>query len=154
MRLYNSLTRSVDEFAPRDGRVAMYVCGITPYDVTHLGHAFTYLTFDVLRRVMEARGVRVIHVQNITDVDDDLIRKARELGSTPAEVTERNVRWFDDDMRALGALPPHHNPRATGVIDTIQEIIQHLIKDRRAGVPTRRTATSISTRARSPATDG
>ena len=129
MRLYNSLTRAKDEFSARDGRVAMYVCGITPYDVTHLGHAFTYLTFDVLRRYLEAQGVAVRHVQNITDVDDDIIRKARELGTTTTELTDRNVRWFDEDMRALGALPPHATPRASEAIDTMQAMITRLIAE-------------------------
>jgi L-cysteine:1D-myo-inositol 2-amino-2-deoxy-alpha-D-glucopyranoside ligase len=128
MRLYNSLTRAVEEFRPRDGRVSIYVCGITPYDVTHLGHAFTYLTFDVLRRALTADGIAVHHVQNITDVDDDLIRKARELGTTTAELTERNVRWFEEDMRALGALPPHVVPRATAEIPTIQRMVARLLE--------------------------
>jgi L-cysteine:1D-myo-inositol 2-amino-2-deoxy-alpha-D-glucopyranoside ligase len=128
MRLYNSSTRTIDELSPRDGRVSIYVCGITPYDVTHLGHAFTYLTFDVIRRYLEWQGVQVHHVQNITDVDDDIIRKARELDTTPEELTERNVAWFDDDMRALGALRPHVFPRVSEEIDTIQEIVARLLR--------------------------
>lgn len=128
MRLYNSSTRTVDEFVPRAGRASMYVCGITPYDVTHLGHAFTYLTFDVIRRYLEWQGVQVHHVQNITDVDDDIIRKARELDTTPEELTERNVAWFDSDMRALGALTPHVVPRVSQEIDTIKEIVAELLR--------------------------
>ncbi len=127
MRLYNSRTGTTDELPIRDGRASMYVCGITPYDVTHLGHAFTYLTFDVLRRRLESRGVLVRHVQNITDIDDDVIRKARELGTTVTDLVETNVRWFDGDMRALGALPPHVSPRATEEIPGIQAMIGRLI---------------------------
>jgi L-cysteine:1D-myo-inositol 2-amino-2-deoxy-alpha-D-glucopyranoside ligase len=127
VRLYNSRTRTIEPLEVRDGRVSMYVCGITPYDVTHLGHAFTYLTFDVLRRHLEAQGVEVRHVQNITDVDDDIIRKARELATTTDDLTEQNVRWFDEDMRALGALPPTATPRASQVVPQIQEMVAALL---------------------------
>ena len=129
MRLYDSRSRAVEEFTLRDGRVSVYVCGITPYDVTHLGHAFTYLTFDVLRRYLETQGVAIRHVQNITDVDDDVIRKARELDTSTTELTDRNVRWFEEDMRALGALPPHATPRATEEIDGMQAMIDRLVAD-------------------------
>ncbi|TMC49294.1 MAG: cysteine--tRNA ligase, partial [Chloroflexi bacterium] len=81
MLLYNSLTRRKEAFTPRDKHVSVYVCGITPYDTTHLGHAFTYHTFDVLIRVLEqARGLRVTYVQNVTDIDDDILRRAKQLG--------------------------------------------------------------------------
>jgi L-cysteine:1D-myo-inositol 2-amino-2-deoxy-alpha-D-glucopyranoside ligase len=125
--LYNSRSRSVEPFMPRDGRVSLYVCGITPYDVTHLGHAFTYTTFDVLRRYLEAQGVTVVHVQNITDVDDDIIRKARELGTTTEELTARNVAAFERDMRVLGVLPPTVTPRASQEIAAMQQVIRTLL---------------------------
>ncbi len=127
LRLYNSRTRAVEPFTPRDGRVSLYVCGITPYDVTHLGHAFTYTTFDVLRRYLEAQGVTVVHVQNITDVDDDIIRKARELGTTTEELTARNVVAFERDMRVLGVLPPTVTPRASQEIAAMQQVIRVLL---------------------------
>jgi cysteinyl-tRNA synthetase len=128
MRLFDSAARAVRELVVRDDTATIYVCGITPYDVTHLGHALTYLTFDVLRRHLERHGVRVRHIQNITDVDDDIIRKARELGATPAELTDRNVAWFDADMRALNVLPPHVTPRASGEIEPIQRIVGRLLE--------------------------
>ncbi len=127
LRLYNSRTRTVEPFTPRDGRVSMYVCGITPYDVTHLGHAFTYTTFDVLRRYLEAQGLTVVHVQNITDVDDDIIRKARELGTSTEELTARNVAAFERDMRVLGVLPPTVTPRASQEIAAMQQVIGDLL---------------------------
>ena len=129
MRLYDSRTRTISELTPRDGRISMYVCGITPYDVTHLGHAFTYLTFDVIRRYLESKGVTVRHVQNITDVDDDLIRKAREVGTTPDALRDENVALFDQDMADLGALRPHAYPRASDEIDGIIRMIQKLVQD-------------------------
>ena len=77
MRLYNSLTQSVEEFTPQDDAVKIYVCGITPYDTTHLGHAATYCAFDILIRYLEYQGRRVVYVQNVTDIDDDTIREAK-----------------------------------------------------------------------------
>jgi L-cysteine:1D-myo-inositol 2-amino-2-deoxy-alpha-D-glucopyranoside ligase len=128
LRLYNSRTRRVEAFAPRNGQVSLYVCGITPYDVTHLGHAFTYTTFDVLRRYLELQGLTVVHVQNITDVDDDIIRKARELGTTTDELTARNVAAFERDMRVLGVLPPTVTPRASQEIAAMQGLIRDLLE--------------------------
>src|SRR5215208_4521154 len=98
MQLYNTMSRRVEPVTIRDGTFSMYVCGITPYDVGHLGHVLTYITYDVIRRRLEHDGVKVHHVQNITDVDDDVIRKAHELSTTPEELTARNVALFDRDM--------------------------------------------------------
>lgn len=79
MRLYNSKTRTKERFVPLDDKkVKMYVCGITPYDTTHLGHAFTYTTFDVLKRYLEFKGYTVDYVQNVTDIDDDILKRAEE----------------------------------------------------------------------------
>jgi cysteinyl-tRNA synthetase len=127
MRLYNTMSRRIEEVRPRDGAISMYVCGITPYDVGHLGHALTYLTYDVIRRRLEADGVRVRHVQNITDVDDDIIRKARELGTTPQALTDTNVAAFDADMAALNALPANAYPKASETMPRILEMIQTLV---------------------------
>ena len=128
MRLYNTLSRRVEPVRPRDGAISMYVCGITPYDVGHLGHALTYLTYDVIRRRLEAEGVHVRHIQNITDVDDDIIRKARELGSTPAELTARNVADFDRDMAALNALPAQEYPKVSETMPRIIELVETLVE--------------------------
>ena len=81
MKLFNTLTQSLEEFVPLDDKtVRLYVCGITPYDTTHLGHAFTYVSFDSLIRYLEFCGHTVRYAQNVTDIDDDVLRKARELG--------------------------------------------------------------------------
>lgn len=128
MRLYNTLSRQVEPVRPRDGAVSLYVCGITPYDVGHLGHALTYLTYDVIRRRLESEGMRVRHVQNITDVDDDIIRKAGEMGTTPEELTDRNVAAFDRDMAALNALPAHAYPRVSGTMERIVEMVGTLVE--------------------------
>ena len=127
MRLYNTMSRQVEPVRPHNGEVTMYVCGVTPYDVGHLGHALTYLTYDVIRRRLEADGVRVRHVQNITDVDDDIIRKSHELGLPPEEITARNVADFDRDMAALNALPAHEYPKASETMPRIVELIERLV---------------------------
>ena len=80
MRLYNALHEGVETFEPHEQTVSVYVCGITPYDTTHLGHAFTYATFDVLIRFLEFKGHRVQYVQNVTDIDDDILRRAGQVG--------------------------------------------------------------------------
>jgi len=128
MRLYNTMSRQVEPVRPHDGEITIYVCGVTPYDVGHLGHALTYLTYDVVRRRLEADGVRVRHVQNITDVDDDIIRKARELATTPEDLTRRNVALFDRDMAALNALPAHEYPAVSGTMDRIVEMVDRLVE--------------------------
>jgi len=82
MKLYNTLSHDVQEFAPADGKtVKMYVCGVTPYSSTHVGHALSYVAFDTLRRYLEFLGFDVRHVQNFTDVDDKIINRAKEQGS-------------------------------------------------------------------------
>lgn len=128
MRLYNTMSRAVEPLTPRDGEISLYVCGVTPYDVGHLGHALTYLTYDVLRRRLESEGVRVRHIQNITDVDDDIIRKSKELGVSPEELTDRNVAIFDRDMAALNALPANAYPKVSGTMEFIIELIVRLIE--------------------------
>jgi L-cysteine:1D-myo-inositol 2-amino-2-deoxy-alpha-D-glucopyranoside ligase len=129
LRLYNTLSRRIEPVQPRDGEISMYVCGVTPYDVGHLGHLLTYLTYDVIRRRLESEGVRVRHVQNITDVDDDIIRKARELGTTPEELTDRCVAAFDQDMAALNALPAHVYPKVSGTMAQIVAMVERLVAE-------------------------
>lgn len=128
MQLYNTMSRLVEPVTIRDGAYSMYVCGITPYDVGHLGHVLTYITYDVIRRRLEHDGVKVHHVQNITDVDDDVIRKAHELSTTPEELTARNVAIFDRDMAALNVLPPHENPTVSGTMPRIIDLVQRLVQ--------------------------
>jgi cysteinyl-tRNA synthetase len=127
MLLFNTKTHQKETLVARDGRVSLYVCGITPYDVTHLGHAFSYVFYDTLRRYLLSQGLDVTYVQNVTDVDDDVIRKAAELGEPVEHVVEVNVADFDRDMRDLNVLPPTHYPRATGQIDRILTIVRRLL---------------------------
>jgi L-cysteine:1D-myo-inositol 2-amino-2-deoxy-alpha-D-glucopyranoside ligase len=127
MRLYNTLSREIEVFEPQDETVSVYVCGITPYDTTHLGHAFTYTSLDILIRYLEFRGHRVHYVQNITDVDDDILRKAKEVGEDWKALGDRWTAHFIRDMVALNVRPPDHFPRATGVINQIVDIVQRLL---------------------------
>src|SRR5574339_675130 len=102
MRIFNSLTKKKEDFVPRDQKhVTMYVCGITPYDTTHLGHAFTYLTFDILRRYLTFKRYTVTYTQNVTDVDDDLLKKARETQKDWQELGGFWTKKFLNDLNDL-----------------------------------------------------
>jgi L-cysteine:1D-myo-inositol 2-amino-2-deoxy-alpha-D-glucopyranoside ligase len=108
-------------------RVGLYVCGVTPYDTGHLGHAFTYVSFDVLHRYLEYLGHDVVYVQNLTDVDDDMLRKARETGEDYLDLGNRHVTTFLTEMAALNWLPPDHYPRATEHIPQMLAMIGRLV---------------------------
>lgn len=127
LRLHNDLTGADEPFHARDRRAGLYVCGITPYDATHLGHAFTYCSFDVLVRYLEQQGIAVRYVQNVTDVDDDILRKARETGEDWYALGNRWVRRFIDDMEALNVRPPDAFPRASEAIADIIETAEALV---------------------------
>jgi L-cysteine:1D-myo-inositol 2-amino-2-deoxy-alpha-D-glucopyranoside ligase len=128
VQLYNTMTGEKEPFAPADGQtVRMYVCGITPYDTTHMGHAMTYLTFDVINRLSQYLGWRVKYVQNVTDIDDDILRKANEVGEPWDRLGDRYIRQFHEDLNALNALPPDVYPRATEEVPTIIEMCEKLI---------------------------
>jgi L-cysteine:1D-myo-inositol 2-amino-2-deoxy-alpha-D-glucopyranoside ligase len=122
MRLYDTARRAVVPFAPGPV-VSMYTCGITPYDATHIGHAATYLTYDILQRRLRDRGHETRCVRNVTDVDDDILRKARELGVHYLDLAAAETARFDDDMLALGMLPAWSEPRATSAIADIRGFI-------------------------------
>ena len=128
IKLYNSLTNQVEPFRPAGEVVTIYVCGITPYDTTHLGHAFTYTGADILIRFLESQGYQVKYVQNVTDIDDDILRKAQEVDDNWHEVGNRWTAHFIRDMQALNVRPPDHFPRATGVIPEIITMVERLIK--------------------------
>ncbi|MGH2481178.1 MAG: class I tRNA ligase family protein, partial [Ktedonobacteraceae bacterium] len=127
MKLFNTLTQSLEPFTPIDNTVRVYICGITPYDTTHLGHAFLYVSFDALMRYMRSRGYTVKYVQNVTDIDDDVLRKARELGMAWDELGRRETERFLNDMDALNVLRPDVYAKATEQIPTIIEIVETLI---------------------------
>src|SRR5258706_5811513 len=113
MNLYNTLTQQLEPVSSDDGTMRMYVCGVTPYDTTHLGHAFTYICFDVLARYLEFRGYRTITVENVTDIDDDILKRAKQVGLTWNELAQRETEKFQADMRALNVRPPDHYPSGT-----------------------------------------
>jgi cysteinyl-tRNA synthetase len=124
--LYNSLSRQVDHI-PADSPIGLYVCGITPYDAMHLGHAFTYTFFDVLVRYLRFLGHEVKYVQNITDIDDDILRKAGEVGRDWKELGDSEVEKFKAINAALNNAPPDVNPRATDHIDEMLAITADLV---------------------------
>ena len=128
MQLYNALSRTKEAFEPQDNAVTVYVCGITPYDTTHLGHSFTYAGFDVLIRYLEYLGHDVNYVQNVTDVDDDILRKAAEVGEDWKEIGDRWTVHFIDDMKDLNVRPPDHFPRATDVIEEMIDVVEALLE--------------------------
>ncbi|MFZ0058983.1 MAG: cysteine--tRNA ligase, partial [Acidimicrobiales bacterium] len=118
MRLYETARREIVPFDP--GRVVtIYTCGITPYDSAHLGHAATYLTYDVLQRRLRDLGHETRCVRNVTDVDDDILRKARSLGVHYLDLAAAEIARFDEQMGALGLLPSYAEPRATSAIPDI-----------------------------------
>jgi len=127
MRLRNTETNAVQPLEPGTHPVRLYVCGITPYDTTHLGHAFTYVTFDVLVRTLRARGQSVRYVQNVTDIDDDIIRRARELGTTWEHLAAKETALFEADMAALNVHAPDVFPWASRTIPKIIELISKLV---------------------------
>jgi len=128
MKLFNTLTQSLEELVPlEDNTVRIYVCGVTPYDTTHLGHAFTYVSFDTLIRYLESRGYNVKYVQNVTDIDDDILRKAREVGMEWDELGRIETERYLSDMDALNVRRPDVYPHATLETPMMIEIIQTLL---------------------------
>ncbi|MCD6189015.1 MAG: class I tRNA ligase family protein, partial [Thermococcus sp.] len=127
MKVYNTMSRQKEEFKPlRDGEVKMYVCGPTVYDYTHLGHARTYIAFDVIRRYLEHKGYTVLMVMNFTDIDDKIIRRANETGEDPKELAEKFLSLFLEDMKALKVKPADIYPRVTEHIQDIIEFVKKL----------------------------
>ncbi len=129
IRIYNTATRRKEEFEPRDeGSVSMYVCGPTVYNHIHIGNARTFLSFDVVRRYLEYRGFDVSFVQNITDVDDKIIKRANEEGRPATEVAAEYTTAFQDAMASLGVAPPTVAPKATETIPEMISMVRRLIE--------------------------
>ena len=128
MKLYDTLTGKLRQFDSPNGRVRMYVCGITPYSSSHIGHAMSAVSFDVIRRYLEYRGFDVLHVQNFTDIDDKMIVAANERGIEVSDLAGANIQEYIEAMETLNVAPAHEYPRATQEIDKIVEIIQGLIE--------------------------
>ncbi|HEY8290851.1 MAG TPA: cysteine--tRNA ligase [Thermomicrobiales bacterium] len=127
LRLYNTASRQIESFTPRGDTVGLYVCGVTPYDTTHMGHAFTYVVFDTLARVLRRAGWPVTYVQNVTDIDDDILKRAREMGKQWDELGREQTAQYERDSRALNIEPPTHFLRATDEIDQMIPLITTLI---------------------------
>jgi cysteinyl-tRNA synthetase len=128
IRISNTMTRTKEEFVPlTSGEVHMYVCGVTVYDYSHIGHARSAIVFDVIRRYLAFKGYRVTFVRNYTDVDDRIIRRANEAGVSPREFAERYVAAEREDMAALGVLAPDVDPKATEHVSEMLELIERLV---------------------------
>ena len=128
MKLYNTLSGQVEEFVPAEGNlVKMYVCGVTPYSATHVGHALSYVVFDTLRRYLEHKGYEVRHIQNFTDIDDKIIQRAQESGVSEDDLVEEFIGDYFQTMDALNIQRASEYPRATREIPRIIDAIAGLI---------------------------
>jgi cysteinyl-tRNA synthetase len=128
LRIYNTLTRAKDDFVPlHPGEVRMYVCGVTVYDDSHIGHARSAIVFDVIRRYLVFKGYRLTFVKNFTDVDDKIIRRAQEEGVDASVVSERYIAAYRRDMAAIGVLPADVEPRATEHVPRMIALIEQLV---------------------------
>ena len=127
LRIYNTLSRSLEDFTPLvPGQVRMYVCGITVYDLCHVGHARANVAFDVVQRWLKASGLEVKFVRNITDIDDKIIARAVKNGETVRALTDRMITEMYRDFDALGIERPTHDPRATDYVPQMLDIVQTL----------------------------
>ncbi|XP_051144696.1 cysteine--tRNA ligase 2, cytoplasmic-like [Andrographis paniculata] len=127
-QVYNTMTKQKEIFKPRvDGKVGMYVCGVTSYDLSHIGHARAYVAFDVLYRYLKYLGYEVVYVRNFTDVDDKIIRRANETGEDPKALSARFCEEFLSDMSDLQCLLPAHQPRVTDHMEQIKDMIAQII---------------------------
>ena len=130
LKIHNTLARDKQPFAPIEpGLVRMYVCGMTVYDYCHLGHARVLVVFDMVARWLRASGYRVVYVRNITDIDDKIIRRARESNESIRALTDRYIASMNEDAAALGVLRPDHEPRATQHVAAMQRMIEALEKN-------------------------
>ena len=128
LKIYNSLTGRKDTFEPIEpGKVRMYVCGMTVYDYCHLGHARVLVVFDIVARYLRFCGYNLHYVRNVTDIDDKIIKRAEENGEPFGTLTQRFIEAMHEDAAALGVLPPDEEPRATGHMQQILDMIQTLL---------------------------
>jgi cysteinyl-tRNA synthetase len=128
MKIYNTMTRTKEDLVPVvPGEVRIYVCGVTPYDHGHIGHARSSLVFDVVRRYLAFRGYRVTFVKNYTDIDDKIIRRANAEGVSARDIAERYIASFREDMAAIGVLPADVEPKATEHVPEMLRLIERLM---------------------------
>jgi len=128
LHLYNSLTGRTEPFRPIASPVTMYVCGVTPYDTTHAGHAFTYVVFDVLQRYLRYLGHPLRYVRNITDVDDSLLERARLTHAEYRQLGQQQTEQFEEDMRNLNCLTPDVQPKASQEIPHMIRIVERMLE--------------------------
>ena len=127
LRIYNTLSRALESFTPMEpGHVRMYVCGMTVYDLCHLGHARSMVAFDIVQRWLRASGYKVTYVRNVTDIEDKIIKRAVENGETIRSLTDRMIDALHQDADALGIERPTHEPRATEYVPQMLSIISQL----------------------------
>src|SRR5215204_7684879 len=126
LQLFDTAAQQLVDVQPHQGTARMYVCGITPYDATHVGHANTYVVFDLLHRIWRDRGLDVNYVQNVTDVDDPLLERAAEIGVDWQALAEEETELFRNDMTALNVLPPQHYVGAIESMSLITRLIEQL----------------------------
>ncbi len=128
VKLYNTLSRSLEPVTSDDGLIRMYICGVTPYDTTHLGHAFTFVMFDTLARYLEFKGYQTVTVENVTDIDDDILRQAKKVGLAWDDLARQETARYRADMLALNVRPPDHYVWATQEIKAMQALIESLLE--------------------------
>ncbi|KAK4416818.1 Cysteine--tRNA ligase, chloroplastic/mitochondrial [Sesamum alatum] len=129
-QVYNSMTKQKEIFKPIvEGKVGMYVCGVTSYDLSHIGHARAYIAFDVLYRYLRYLGYEVVYVRNFTDIDDKIIRRANEVGEDPKALSWRFCQEFLNDMADLQCLLPTQQPRVTDHMEQIKDMIAQIISN-------------------------
>jgi cysteinyl-tRNA synthetase len=133
LQIYNTLTRKKEPFTPLvENKVGLYVCGITVYDLCHMGHARTYLSFDIMVRYLRHAGYEVNYVRNITDVDDKIIQRAIANNETPDQLTKRTIAMMHEDFASINLTEPDIEPRVTEHMDEIVDVIQRLIDKKHA----------------------
>ncbi|HEV2579994.1 MAG TPA: class I tRNA ligase family protein, partial [Ktedonobacteraceae bacterium] len=129
MQLFNSLSQQIESFVAHNDEVKLYVCGVTPYDTAHLGHAFVFTTFDILVRYLRSRGLRVVYVENVTDIDDPLFERARELGNISwDQLAQQETESFLREMHAIHVVMPDHFVRASEQLPTMFSLIERLLQ--------------------------
>ncbi len=127
MKIYNDLTGQKEEFVPIGDPVKMYVCGVTPYDNSHFGHAMSYIFFDVIRRYIKFAGYNLKYVQNVTDIEDKIINRANQRGISTTELAEKYTASYFADMDALNVIRPDITPKATEEVPKIIEVVKGLV---------------------------
>ena len=128
MKLYSTLSRQVEELEPHDNTIRMYVCGVTVYDNSHIGHARTVIVFDTLRRYLLSKGYNVVFVQNFTDVDDKIINRAKAENKPAAEISKKYIDNYFRDFAGLNVMPADHHPKATEHISEMIQLIEGLME--------------------------